>query len=444
MVELWRIGSPERGPLQFSDRWYRGAAGEPPPFVVGSSDPAKDWPARQPAPSPRLQRPKTAVSFALDAVADAGYDLALYLLNAGGPVPCLEVQLNGLSGRVEVSPRRGPPAPLFPTGVTGGWAEVVVPLAPGLFRRGANTIAFTTAMPEGVEGPPLRPPHPVIAPYLRHGIGWCGLALAERQGAPAVEPQVWIDPLPFYVRRDGGTFELVDVVIDVALPIAAGSVSVGIDGTAPVATPPVHLGRHRARLLVPDGGTAREIAVSLLAGDVKTDRHLAFRPARKWVLHLIPHAHLDLGFTDYQGKVAELHSRNLDKALCIMAEHPDWRFSLDGSWVLSRYLETRSSPARELARSALADGSLATNAFSCLFLSGLASLEEMVRALHGSNRLARAAGRRPTYANLTDVPSYSSALPSVLAAAGIGAFAGLANHGRAENSLSEELHMSST
>ena len=59
-------------------------------------------------------------------------------------------------------------------------------------------------------------------------------------------------------------------------------------------------------------------------------------------MHLIPHVHLDLGFTDSQGKVLELHCRNIDRALDLFDSDPSFGFSVDGAVI------ARSSSGRVL------------------------------------------------------------------------------------------------
>ena len=75
--------------------------------------------------------------------------------------------------------------------------------------------------------------------------------------------------------------------------------------------------------------------------DGETTHHL-LTPGRKWTVHLAPHVHLDLGFTDYQGKVLELHSRNLERAVEALDRDPAFKFTIDGSSIVSDFLATRS------------------------------------------------------------------------------------------------------
>ncbi len=66
---------------------------------------------------------------------------------------------------------------------------------------------------------------------------------------------------------------------------------------------------------------------------------VSLTPERKWTIYVVPHTHLDVGYTDYQGKVAETQARVLSQADALITEHPDFRFSMDGSWNLQQLLE---------------------------------------------------------------------------------------------------------
>ncbi|SDD70422.1 hypothetical protein [Glycomyces harbinensis] len=187
-------------------------------------------------------------------------------------------------------------------------------------------------------------------------------------------------------------------------------------------------------------------------GTAATDRVRSFsrepvafilEPKRKWTVHLIPHVHLDVGYTDVQGKVLELHSRNLDRALAALDRNADFAFSVDGSLIVAQYLATRSPERSERVLAALRSGRVSVNAFHSLFLSGVASLEEVYRAAYLAARLREDHGVPVDYANLTDVPSYSAAVPSMLRALGIDAFVGIENHHRGGNADSDLQHLAS-
>ncbi|WP_369211264.1 hypothetical protein [Streptomyces flavofungini] len=166
-------------------------------------------------------------------------------------------------------------------------------------------------------------------------------------------------------------------------------------------------------------------------------------PARRWTLHLIPHVHLDLGFTDTQAKAIELHCRNIDKALDRLDQDAAFRFSVDGAFVVREYLRTRSPRRRERLREAIAAGSIGVNTFHSNLLTGITHLEELRRALDFGLTLPPGPGTVPRYANITDVPTWTGCMPSVLRTAGIDAFVGMSNHHRAATEDSDEVHLAS-
>jgi hypothetical protein len=76
-----------------------------------------------------------------------------------------------------------------------------------------------------------------------------------------------------------------------------------------------------------------------------------------------------------------------------------------------------------------------------LFLAGVASLEECYRAGYLAATLGRELDLPVGVANLTDVPSYPQAIPSIVAGLGLDGFFGIANHTRGGNSDGDALHL---
>jgi hypothetical protein len=61
------------------------------------------------------------------------------------------------------------------------------------------------------------------------------------------------------------------------------------------------------------------------------------QPQKQWTLFLVPHVHLDVGYTDYQAKVAAIQSRILDEAMDLAEKHPGFRLAptANGTWISS-------------------------------------------------------------------------------------------------------------
>ncbi|RMB58975.1 glycoside hydrolase family 38 N-terminal domain-containing protein [Tessaracoccus antarcticus] len=377
-----------------------------------------------------------------------------------GPCPDLEVVLDGhhrgiFHPIVERNDRSvtGEPGPVAGPGTV----EVSLPaawLSPGEHSLDVSTVvdeASAIGDRNGATHDVLRAPREEL-PLARDTYGsWFGAYLRwNRISLHASEPltdgpSVTVNATPFFVATPEGDRPLVD--LDVTWPAGA---------PAPVGLT-VHWGHHGPELPVPAVPTDRDFGQFRwrfaapafdepvpvrVAGDTLVCA-VELTPRRKWDLHLIPHVHLDLGFTDTQGKILELHCRNIDRALDIMDGDPTFRFAVDGSVIAREY--TRTRPPRQVQRmmDAISRGDLGVNALHSNALTGLTSLEELYHSTDFALTLPRSNRTNTRYANLTDVPTCTSALPGVLKALGIDGFVGMANHGRAATRTSDDIHLAS-
>ena len=272
--------------------------------------------------------------------------------------------------------------------------------------------------------------------YLR----WSRAELVATTDVPSAA-EVVVRPTPLFVRHGDAEVELVD--IDLTWPAGSTPPSrVAVQWPAArTEIPPVPAGRDFGmfRMRIPAPELDAPTTVTIDDGTATRREHLT--PCRRWTLHLIPHVHLDLGFTDAQGKVLELHCRNIDRALDHFDRDPDFRFCVDGSMVVQEYFRTRSTRQQHRLRAAVERGVLAVNGFHSNLLTGVTSLAELFAATDFALGLPSSAATGLRYANLTDVPTSSRTIPSVLAQRGIDGFVGMSNHGRAATPTSDELHL---
>jgi hypothetical protein len=154
-------------------------------------------------------------------------------------------------------------------------------------------------------------------------------------------------------------------------------------------------------------------------------------PERKWTVFIVPHTHVDIGYTDFQGKVAEGQAVALEEAAGFIKQNPDFRFSTDGSWNLQQFLNTRPEPEQTQMLDLIRAGKLGVSADYFNLLTGYASLETLYRSLFYTKRLSATQHIPFNYANTTDVPSYTGAYPTVLASSGVKYWAVGGNQDRA-------------
>lgn len=420
----------------------------------------RNWPAIQPGvfdATGSYQAHRIVVEF--DITEPGATLLLLDFSSERGPCPDLEITLNdthrGLFhptvDRVDRS-ETGEPGPV------AGPVCLQIGFPAEWLNPGRNTLAVTTALDPAAalgedhgdvtHGISYRPTESLPAARDHYG-RWFGsyLRWSKVELVPAVEPfpaaNVVIRPTPLFVRRGDTEVELVDV--DLTWPAGTAPPSpITIQWpTARTEIPSVPSGRDfgmfRVRLPAPELDAPMTVTIHSGAGT----RDQLLTPCRRWTLHLVPHVHLDLGFTDAQGKVLDLHCRNIDRALDRFDHDPDFRFCVDGSVVVQEYFRTRSEWQRTRLRAAVERGVLGVNSFHSNLLTGVTSLGELFAATDFALGLPVSAATGLRYANLTDVPTSSRTLPSVLAQRGIHGFVGMSNHGRAATAASDELHLTS-
>ncbi|MHB8717574.1 MAG: glycoside hydrolase family 38 N-terminal domain-containing protein [Candidatus Dormibacteria bacterium] len=449
---LWELGSANGDPRAFAHALTGVAAADDPVFRVGG--PTHAWSGFHPGPlngPTGFREVSQTVEFSLPCQPAGPHELVVRVFAGIGPCPDLRLDLNGRVGVVVLDPLRhdrtrlmGPPSPI------SGWAEAVVPVLGDWLRAGSNSLRLTTVLthPAGDDSRTrARGSHPAFENYFGSSIQWGWLCL--REAALASAPVLRVRPLPLFVCRGGELGELeelIELIVSVPYGFERGQVRgrVGcVEVELPLQPAGHQWGEIPLRVGIPDPKGDQQVDLVLDLDGRQTPLRTTITPCRRWTLHLIPHVHLDLGYTDHQGKVLELHSRNVERTLDLLDARPDYAFALDGSLILGEYLGSRSPGVHGRLIEHLRSGRLGVNVFYALFLTGVASLDECFRAAQGALEMGERMGFAVECANLTDVPSYSWAIPSILADLGIDGFMGIMNHTRASTAESDGVHLGS-
>ena len=424
----------------------------------------RGWPAIQPGvfdADAGFRGHRIVVRFDIDThtwdTAHSGALLTLEFSSERGPCPDLEITLDDTHrGLFHPGVVRADRSETGEPGPVAGPARLQVGFPAEWLPPGRHTLSVTTALdPAAALGEHhgdvthdigYRPTEQLPAAREHYG-HWFGSYLrwsrAELVSTTDVlsAAEVVVRPTPLFVRRGDDEIELVD--IDVTWPAGSAPPSnVAVQWPAsrtviPSVPPGRDFGMFRVRIPAPELDTSTIVTIE----DGTATRREELTPCRRWTLHLVPHVHLDLGFTDAQGKVLELHCRNIDRALDRFDHDPHFRFCVDGSIVVQEYFRTRSQRQRNRLNTAVERGVLGINSFHSNLLTGVISLAELFTATDFALGLPVSARTGIRYVNLTDVPTSSRTLPSVLAHRGIDGFVGMSNHGRAATATSDELHL---
>ena len=115
-------------------------------------------------------------------------------------------------------------------------------------------------------------------------------------------------------------------------------------------------------------------------------------PGKRWKLYIIPASHVDVGYTDYQERVADVHNNNMNHALDLCARYPDFKWDTEASWVEDNYLAMMPQKRKAEFIERAKEGRIGCSAVYGSMLTGLCSHESFIRDLYYAHGLAKQYG----------------------------------------------------
>jgi hypothetical protein len=400
----WSIGKVDRSGYEF-------AVGSAPEvtYRVGISQPGRDWRARQEIGG------VCRILFTLERQPAESPLLEIRGFARGLAPEALAVTVNGKRGRFRVHPvavrdldEEDANSLIFSA------TDFDVPLDRGYLHAGENELALRL---EGEGG----------------SLSYDAVRL-KRQGGDGPAWEARVEPTIFYRRRGEGLVELTDVVVRHRAPLAslAARLRVGVSVVEGVAEDPSSdFGERVMTLAVPAISAPAPYRLEVRAGGETREFTGEFTPQKRWRIFAGLKIHNDIGYTDLQPHVEELDGRNIDELLTLLPKFPFYRFNLETGWLVDNYLLSREAARRQQLLAALRGGRVSVNSMYLNLLTGLCTGEELYRSLYFSKELERRHGIPFGAACLTDAPSHTWSLPSLLADAGIQGFALGSNQSRA-------------
>ncbi|MEM0149855.1 MAG: polysaccharide lyase family protein [Candidatus Micrarchaeaceae archaeon] len=413
---VFQIGTFDRSSAEF----VGGSPKRPINFIVGKSNPAKDWYATQPAElvsaaGAHIANNTTvpwAITFFVPRPPAMIYRLRVSLLIESASVPALRITINGKHGTFYLHPKLD-----YSNGDQGdsfnpvySHDDVVFDFPGDYLRQGSNTITLQPIEEDDQAVPDA-------------GLTYDAIKLDR--DTEDIHPWVFlaqIYPTIFYQKKQGQLDELVDVFLHYCERLKAGSsVDLAIAGKHYYLKlkGDQDFGEEKLTFAVPEftAQTYAQLSWNVM-GHVQHNEQ-TISPGKKWTLFLVPHIHLDVGYSDYQAKVAAIQSRVIDEAIYMTAQHSDFRFSMDGEWDLEQFMKTRTRAEQQRVIATIEKHQLFLPAQYANLLTGFPTAETLIRSLYASANFSREHGTPFNYANITDVPSYSWSYASILAASGI-------------------------
>ena len=162
---------------------------------------------------------------------------------------------------------------------------------------------------------------------------------------------------------------------------------------------------------------------------------LSLNQVKPRTLHLLPHSHVDIGYSDPQPEVERKQWKNLRDAVELgrkTAAYPveaRFRWNVEGLWSVESYLAQASAEERQAFADAVRQGTIGLQANYTNILTGLATPEELRHWTDGARRLRAAYGFGPMLSAMhTDIPGLSWTVVAALAQSGVRYFSSGPNY----------------
>ncbi len=433
--KLWQVGTFDESSQEFKAEGvdYSNPAQDP-IFIVGKSDPAKDWYAFQPGSAngkAGFRSHPFTVKFDLPAAPQGVFSLKVGLLAYMARLPRLQIEINGHRGWFYLHPKLnyagGDTNSVFVPNYSYGTIDAEFPSQ--FLVKGTNSLVLT-AIDEPAERDDSQ-----SAGIGNSGLIYDALELDNDPAAKYAAKLLTADVVPsiFYKSENGRLLELIDVFLRAGGRLAKGEVTLALDKEKHSQKFEFdrEFGEYRVELEVPEFNQPAKGELTVTTQGHASRFPVDLVPGKKWNLFVVPNEHLDIGYSDYPTKVAEIQSRALDEAIEMIGKNPDFRYSPDAYWSVEQFMHGRSQEQAQKLFDLVAQKKIFVPAQFASNTTGFPSLEDTIRSLYPSYQFHLKHGGDFDYANITDVPSVTWSYASVLAAAGLKYFVDASDNWRA-------------
>lgn len=168
-----------------------------------------------------------------------------------------------------------------------------------------------------------------------------------------------------------------------------------------------------------------QATVRLVTGNKTYEASTLFAPAKKWTVYVLPHSHVDIGYTNVQEKVLKLHMENIDESIALAEKtksYPEgsrFKWNTEAIWVVDNYLARSDAVKRKRFWEAVKAGSIGVDAAYGNINTSATGSRQLVQMFYEGVKQGKDNGVEITTMFQGDVPGSSLALATQSAHTGI-------------------------
>ena len=408
---VWQIGEFDNNYEEFaiahdhSAYWSHFGKDKNRTFRIGKDEPADSWPFIQPGPADAWVRHRQmpfTVLFDLLEQPTGTFTLTIDLVDthAGSP-PVYEVTINKRGGRFSLPAGAGD---LSLTDASKGKEYTLnIPIPAEFFNAGENKL--------------------VLGSVQGSWLIYDALRLTNDREGEIPKPQVnrlTLTPTIRFVRQGSKLKQVAHLSAEFSPGTSACTATVKVGETTQDITLESNLmGTTEKEIYLDEITQPTTAEVVVTVGDQTKTASCELLPQRHWKIYVQPSTHVDVGYTDFQERVIDLHNDNMSLALELCKDYPDFKWNTEAAWVQDNYLSMMPDDRKAEFVKWAAEGRIGCQAIYGNMLTGICSHESLIRDLYYAHEMSKKYGIPYDIAMSSDVPTQVWTLPTVLAGAGI-------------------------
>ncbi|WP_232538838.1 glycoside hydrolase family 38 N-terminal domain-containing protein [Chitinophaga tropicalis] len=247
---------------------------------------------------------------------------------------------------------------------------------------------------------------------------------------------VELQPTVAYLKHNGREARMARLIFHGGSSHKAATVRISFNGLQDsIQLPASQQGFTTYELPLPGSPVQQEtqLSVKVSSAGREYDARCLVGPAQKWKVYVLPHSHVDIGYTNVQEKVLQIHMNNIDEAIKIAQRTQNYpkearfKWNTEAFWVVDRYLAAADETRKKAFWEAVKKQWINIDAAYGNINTSITDSRQLVQMFHSAIKRAKEQGIDINTMLQVDVPGASWGLAAQTAITGIKYFWGAPN-----------------